>query len=524
MPTYAKYSGITGNVGIVWPLLAPLGSAAAPSYSFALDPNTGIFSSGADTLNFSTNGTERMRIDSAGNVLVNYTTLRTNFYNGTVNSGRIAVEGTSLTSGMTQVRNANSVAGSYLVLGKTRSATNGGNTIVQTGDDVGVVSFQASDGTNLIETGAVQGIVTGTPAAGNVAGALVFRTNTGSTSSGERMRLDSSGRLIVGNSSVTTPLFSSTYLTIASNTTSNAVFDSYIGSGTAGGFIAMRTARGTQSAPTATQLNDALGYFQFRGYGTSQFSGSCAEIAIRAAENFTNSANGSYITFSTVPAGFTTQVERMRITDVGSVGIGGGTPANANDRLHIFGVGGTNTFIKNRTTAAIPVFRGERQNGTTASPTAIVSGNELMNVSAGGYDGAAFSTGRAGLSMFAAENWTNAAQGAELRLYTTPTGSTTQTERMRIDSAGNVGVKATSFGTSAEAAFGIANGTEPSTSVADQIVMGSVDLTAGNTIPYFRSEGTGMTGAGITNTTVTHKIAIKVNGTVYYLLATTNGT
>jgi hypothetical protein len=51
-----------------------------------------------------------------------------------------------------------------------------------------------------------------------------------------------------------------------------------------------------------------------------------------------------------------------------------------------------------------------------------------------------------------------------------------------------------------------------------------VDLSAGNTIVNLRCEGTGVTGAGITSTTVTHKIAMRVNGTVYYLLATTNGT
>jgi len=46
------------------------GSATTPSYSFASDPNLGIYSSAADTLNFSTNGVSRLSIDSAGNVVV----------------------------------------------------------------------------------------------------------------------------------------------------------------------------------------------------------------------------------------------------------------------------------------------------------------------------------------------------------------------------------------------------------------------------------------------------------------------
>ncbi|OFY36453.1 MAG: hypothetical protein A2W91_02610 [Bacteroidetes bacterium GWF2_38_335] len=42
-----------------------LGTSALPFYSFSADPNTGVFSSGADILNFSTGGSERMRITNS---------------------------------------------------------------------------------------------------------------------------------------------------------------------------------------------------------------------------------------------------------------------------------------------------------------------------------------------------------------------------------------------------------------------------------------------------------------------------
>ncbi len=45
-----------------------MGSAAAPSFSFRTELDTGMWSSGAGTLNFSTGGVERARINSAGNV------------------------------------------------------------------------------------------------------------------------------------------------------------------------------------------------------------------------------------------------------------------------------------------------------------------------------------------------------------------------------------------------------------------------------------------------------------------------
>jgi len=49
------------------------GSATAPNYTFTPDTNTGVFSSGADNLNFSTAGTERVRIDDVGKVGINTT-------------------------------------------------------------------------------------------------------------------------------------------------------------------------------------------------------------------------------------------------------------------------------------------------------------------------------------------------------------------------------------------------------------------------------------------------------------------
>jgi hypothetical protein len=53
--------------GVISPAL---GTAALPSIAFTGDPNTGIFSPSADTIAFSTAGTERMRIRSDGNVAI----------------------------------------------------------------------------------------------------------------------------------------------------------------------------------------------------------------------------------------------------------------------------------------------------------------------------------------------------------------------------------------------------------------------------------------------------------------------
>jgi hypothetical protein len=50
------------------PVAFPAGTAAAPSISNTGDTNTGVFFPAADTVAVATNGAERMRVDSSGNV------------------------------------------------------------------------------------------------------------------------------------------------------------------------------------------------------------------------------------------------------------------------------------------------------------------------------------------------------------------------------------------------------------------------------------------------------------------------
>jgi hypothetical protein len=50
------------------------GTAGTPAFAFVGDENTGIYRPGADALGFVTNGSEKVRIDDTGNVLVGTTT------------------------------------------------------------------------------------------------------------------------------------------------------------------------------------------------------------------------------------------------------------------------------------------------------------------------------------------------------------------------------------------------------------------------------------------------------------------
>lgn len=87
-----------------------------------------------------------------------------------------------------------------------------------------------------------------------------------------------------------------------------------------------RMARGTAAAPTATQLDDILVEVTGRGYGATGFgSSSTVRIDLEAAEAFTDTAQGTYISFHTSALGAASAVERYRIGPSGQWGIGGAT-------------------------------------------------------------------------------------------------------------------------------------------------------------------------------------------------------
>ena len=87
-----------------------------------------------------------------------------------------------------------------------------------------------------------------------------------------------------------------------------------------------RQARGTAASPTASQTGDILAQYTGRGYGATAFStASVARIDMEAAENFTDTAQGSYISMHTTALGATSPTEKFRVGSAGQWGIGGAT-------------------------------------------------------------------------------------------------------------------------------------------------------------------------------------------------------
>ena len=94
-----------------------------------------------------------------------------------------------------------------------------------------------------------------------------------------------------------------------------------------GGFL-VRRANTSAATPSAVFSGNLLGVFGAAGYHGSAYSGTRARIAFGAAENWTNSANGTFIAFNTTANGSVTGggTERMRIDSSGKVGIGTSNP------------------------------------------------------------------------------------------------------------------------------------------------------------------------------------------------------
>jgi hypothetical protein len=174
---------------------------------------------------FTTSSSERARIDSSGRLLV-----------GT--SSAIAVGGA--TSGFqvaavagfidSQRFSADAFAPAFKFV-KSRSATVGTNTIVQSGDELGQVLFHGADGSAYVVAASINGVVDGTPGANDMPGRLVFSTTAdGASSPTERMRINNAGNIITTGTFVD-PAITGTILEDVFTITDGAAFEVDPGNG-----------------------------------------------------------------------------------------------------------------------------------------------------------------------------------------------------------------------------------------------------------------------------------------------------
>ena len=151
----------------------------------------------SSAIKFQTQTSEKMRITSDGHVKIGATANRNL---GGLSVQRLHIEGTDGGgSGIGLVNNQNSTGYPSFRFGKSRGTSVGSNTVIQSGDAVGTIIFEGSDGTNTDSLASIIGACDGTPGTNDVPGRLVFSTTAdGAASPTERLRINSTGNVGLG--------------------------------------------------------------------------------------------------------------------------------------------------------------------------------------------------------------------------------------------------------------------------------------------------------------------------------------
>jgi len=321
--------------------------------------NTGFVSrlqvTGSDTFAINTGYTERMRIDSSGNVGIGNSNPQDNLQVGADSTAHIAI-------------------------------ANGGSTDVTSG-----INWRFGSA--------------GTPyskilSAASGAGATYLSFYT---SSSERMRIDSSGRLLVG---LTSSIGGNALLQVQGSGNRKAHFH---------------------------QPDSGSSILQFTNTTTDAGTSDGFEIALNgSAEGQIWNYEGTAIKFGT------TNTERMRIDSSGRLLVGTSTSTDANSTLQVsstsFGV--AQIFRTGAFGASLHI--GSTGTGTLASPSALTNGEAAGYVTFRGYDSAAWRSGANIAAHADGQTWASGDCPTRLVFSTTADGASSPTERMRIDKNGNI--------------------------------------------------------------------------------------
>lgn len=186
--------GASGQKGIY--IRSALSEQGYPSYSSVDDTNTGIFLPGSDVFAVTTGGSERVRIDSSGRLLVGQTSAINGIFGST--PPRFSVSTTTASPAIFATY-SNDTYASRIDLLKSRSGTVGGTTVVQAGDALGEIYFGGSDGDQFHGGALIQSVVESGVGDNDMPADLRFFTNGGATTATERLRITSTGGVNFSN-------------------------------------------------------------------------------------------------------------------------------------------------------------------------------------------------------------------------------------------------------------------------------------------------------------------------------------
>lgn len=171
---------------------------------------------------------------------------------------------------------------------------------------------------------------------------------------------------------------------------------------------------GKGNPATALDVNGTVTATAFAG----PLSGTLSAANVSSGNFGANTGGGNYTYPANVGFGSTvTPIAKIHISDA------------ANAAMEIDEYGSAGNWIRFRTAL-----------GTQAAPTAVTNGTSIGGLSISGHDGTGMAGMSTGLQAIATENWTSAAHGSALALYSTPNATTGNYERLRIDQNGNIGI------------------------------------------------------------------------------------
>ena len=237
---------------------------------------------------FQVDGVERLRIDSNGKAT--FTTPG--------GDDALLIKGDTYTSVRVQsARNSASDHAMFQMLGSR--GTNASPTIIQNNDVVGTINVRAYDGNSYASMADITFEVDGTPGDGDMPGRIEFRTTAdGASVPTERVIIDSSGRVMIGNNNASTMFGGADDLVVGNTTGAHGI--TIITQNNTVGRLLFSDSTSSSAATYQGQIN---------------YNHSSEELDLRTY-------TGGAITFATG------NTERARITSGGEVGIrpGGITP------------------------------------------------------------------------------------------------------------------------------------------------------------------------------------------------------